>query len=55
MSLMAHRGDLLPEVHPLFTITKILRVIKLKALIMGSQRHRSLLRVQPSLDLRSEK
>jgi hypothetical protein len=55
MSLTAHRGDLLSEVHPLITITKIISVIKLGALIMGSLKHKSLLRVQPSLDLRSEK
>jgi hypothetical protein len=55
MSLTAHNGDLLPEFHPLITITNIIRVIKLRALVMGSLKHRSLLRAQLSLGLRSEK
>jgi hypothetical protein len=55
MSLTARRGDLLQEVHPLIIITKTIRVIKLRALVMGNLKHRSLLRVQLSLDLRSEK
>jgi hypothetical protein len=54
MSLTAHDGDPLLEVHPLITIT-IIRVIKLRALVMRSPNHRSLLRVQLSLDLRSKK
>jgi hypothetical protein len=53
MSLTAHHRDPLLEVHPLITI--IIRVIKLKALVMRSPNHRSLLRVQLSLDLRSKK
>ena len=55
MSLAAHRGDLLPGVHPLIIITNTTRVIKLRALVMGNRKHRSLLRVQPSLHLRNEK
>jgi hypothetical protein len=55
MSLTAHNGDFLPEFHPLITITNIIRVIKLRALVMGSLKHRSLLRAQLSLGLRSEK
>ncbi len=55
MSLTAHRGDLLPEVHPHPLITITIRVIKLRALVMGSLKHKSLLRAQLSLGLRSEK
>ncbi len=52
MSLTAHRGDPLLEVHPLITT---IRVIKLRALVMRSPNHRLLLRVQLSLGLRNEK
>jgi hypothetical protein len=53
MSITAHHGDPLLEVHPLITI--IIRVIKLRGLVMRSPNHRSLLRLQLSLDLRSKK
>ncbi len=55
MSLTAHNGDLLPEFHPLIIITNTIRVSKLRVLVMGSLKHISLLRVQLSLGLRSEK
>ena len=55
MSLMAQHGDLLLGFHPLIIITKLIRVIKLRALVMGSPKHKSLLRVQLSPHLRSKK
>ena len=55
MSLTAQHEDLLLGFHPLIIITKLIRVIKLRALAMGSPKHKSLLRVQLSLHLRSEK
>jgi hypothetical protein len=55
MSLTAHSGDLLPEFQPLIITIITIRVIKLRALVMGSLKHKSLLRVQLSLGLRSEK
>jgi hypothetical protein len=52
MSLMAHHGDPLLEVHPLIII---IRVIKLRALVMRSPKHKLFRRAQFSLGLRNEK